>query len=175
VKTKTLFAFLFFLLIIPLVSSYYENYTSYQDSEYYCDGSYSVNNVSTREFNETDWTYINFYYSDLCDYGCEDGYCKPASIMSEELFALLGSLFSILLVVGAINKNKFFSFIAGMLILIMGVYITSEGMVIDEILYEDTLIRVVGIVLIMFSIFLFYSFIIDVNDTRKGNRGEFDE
>jgi len=172
-KPKNLFAFFFFLLIIPL-SYGVENITYYQTSEYYCDGVYSVNNITLREFNETDWVYTINYYNELCDYGCSGGFCEPASIMTGELFTLLGFLSSLLLIVGSINKNKFFSLIAGMMILIIGIYIVSEGMIISEILYEETIIRVIGIILIIFSIFLFYSFILDINDFKNERRGEFD-
>ena len=110
-----------------------------------------------------------------CDYGCVNNQCQPASLMSGGLFISLGFISTVLLIVGVMSKNKFFALIAAMIVLIIGIYITSEGLVVNGLLYEETVIRVIGIVLIMFSIFLFYSFIADVNETRKGNRGEFDE
>lgn len=173
-KTKTIIPFLFFLLIIPLVSSLeVGNYTYF---DYYCDGDYEVENQSTGEYNGTDWLYFYSYlYNEFCEDGCVNNHCSYSSIMTEIFFGYVAFFSSVLLIVGALNRSKFFSLVAGMMILMMGVYITSEGMMIDGILYEDTIVRAVGLVMIVFSIFLFYSFIIDVNDTKKGMKGDFDE
>jgi len=118
---------------------------------------------------------INKTEDKYCLYGCANNQCQPASLMSGGLFISMGLISAVLLVVGVLSKNKFFALIAGMIILVIGIYITAEGLVVDGILYEETVIRVIGIVLMIFAIFLFYSFAIDVSDTKKGNKGDFDE
>ena len=96
-----------------------------------------------------------------CNYGCENNQCQTPSLMTAGMFSILGLISIFLLGLSSYTENKFFALISSMIILIMGVYVTTEGIIVDGILFKETVIRIIGIIMIMFSIYLIYSFIID--------------
>ncbi len=81
--------------------------------------------------------------------------------MTGSMLGLLGVISIFCLGLGSYTDNKFFNLMSAMIILIMGVYVTTEGIVIGGILFKETVIRIIGIIMIMFSIYLIYSFILE--------------
>jgi len=104
---------------------------------------------------------VSSFENVTCPYGCANNQCQTASLMTGSMLGLLGVISIFCLGLGSYTDNKFFILMSAMIILIMGVYVTTEGIVIGGILFKETVIRIIGIIMIMFSIYLIYSFILE--------------
>ena len=118
-------------------------------------------NVTKQLIIDNNTTNIFVTENITCLYGCANNQCQSASLMTAGMFSILGIISVFLLGLGSYAENKFFVLISSMIILIMGVYVTTEGIIVDGILFKETVIRIIGIIMIMFSIYLIYSFIIE--------------
>lgn len=106
-----------------------------------------------------------------CPYGCENNNCKEASVLNMTMFSILfgGSL--VMMLISAISGNDTFGLIGALIIMLLGVYLAVEGLVIDDILHKNTLIRMVGLALILIGLYTMYAF----GASQFGKKGEDDE
>ncbi len=113
---------------------------------------------------------FTFSYNETCLYGCHFNQCQDPSFITAQSFTIFFAVFAVLMIVSAITNNKLFSLIAALILLIVSLLIVSEGFVLNQILYRNTTVRIIGIVFIMFSIFLIYSFGVDAFRDKKQQR-----
>jgi len=115
--------------------------------------------------NETD-IIISEYIT--CNYGCENNQCQNASLITNTSFLIFFGFSVVMFVMSSITENKLFSLIGGMVLLVLSVYMASEGIVVNDVLLKNLPIRIISAIFILFSIYL----MLDFGAWIRGERNE---
>lgn len=156
---------IFMLMILPMAmsfekSTYCLNSTTLIEETklyYYIDGALDKEEIWNHTFE--------------CLYGCANNRCEEASILSSTFFIVFFSSSLIMMLISAISGNDTFGMIGALIIMLLGVYLAVEGLVVNEILHNNTLTRMIALSLILIGLYTMYAF----GASQFGKKGEDDE
>jgi len=115
--------------------------------------------INTTYYIDTDTnsTAINVSKVVPCPFGCENSDCKTASILNVPLFSIFLGLSIILMIIGYRWFLDPLVIIGGMFLILIGVVLITQGVVVESILYKNTLTQGIGYSFIALSIYIIAS------------------
>jgi len=93
-----------------------------------------------------------------CPYGCSDNMCQEASILNTTMFSVFIGSSLVLMLIAAISGNDAFGLIGALIIMLIGVYLVTQGIVVNDILHKNTLTRMISLALIGIGLYTMYVF-----------------